>query len=157
MLSQTNILFWLNFLYFFLACFIAFYIPGYFFIRKLKIHLFDASLISIVFGMILWGLQGFVFGFLQVRNLTYLYLAFFCAAAILQALYIQKITVRKIFFKSIDWALFFILLVGSIVQILFVWFIGYVNNTNVIFCCFWPDAFYHTALTKQLINQFPPL
>ncbi len=59
---------------FLLAVVIAFYIPGDIFIRKLTLPVFQRVILALGLGLALWALQGFVFGFLGWRDLTYVYL-----------------------------------------------------------------------------------
>jgi len=49
---------------FILAVFIALYIPGHLALHKIKLTLFQNIVISTILGMVLWGWQGFIFGFL---------------------------------------------------------------------------------------------
>jgi hypothetical protein len=61
-----------------LVALITFYLPGSFFISKLKIK---SSILQIVLshalGIVLWGAQGVLLGYAQLRWLTYIYLVVF--------------------------------------------------------------------------------
>lgn len=59
---------------FIIAVFLAFFIPGDIFIRRLNLTVFQRVVLSIGLGIILWALQAFTFGFLGKRELTYVYL-----------------------------------------------------------------------------------
>lgn len=69
--------FWLYLLIFLFASFFAFYIPGSISLKKLHLSSFSHIVLSLVVGMVLWGWQGFIFGLLGIRWMTYLYL-FIC-------------------------------------------------------------------------------
>src|ERR1700722_18993317 len=69
--------FWLFFVWFFIVVFFAFYIPGSFLLKKIHLSSFQQIVISSIMGMALWGWQGFVFGFLNIRWMTYIYLLVF--------------------------------------------------------------------------------
>lgn len=58
---------------FIIAIILAFFIPGDLFIKQLKLILFQRIVLATGLGIVLWALQGFIFGFLNFRNLTYVY------------------------------------------------------------------------------------
>jgi hypothetical protein len=66
--------FWLFGLLFLLASFCSFYLPGSYVVSKF--HLKSAVthlLLSVVLGISLWGIQGYIFGYAHLRWLTYFY------------------------------------------------------------------------------------
>src|ERR1700744_5675567 len=69
--------FWFFALIFLLASFFSFYIPGFFFIKKPYLPSFTSIVLSIIVGIALWGWQGFIFGFMHIRWMTYIYLLLF--------------------------------------------------------------------------------
>jgi len=73
-LSLFNPLFICFFLYFLFVIFLAFYIPGFIFVKKLPVANFEKTVIAIITGMVLWGWQGMIFGYLHVRWMSYLYI-----------------------------------------------------------------------------------
>ncbi len=60
---------------FLLAIFLAIFIPGDLFVARLKLTLFQRVILSFGVGLVLWALQGFIFGFLGFRTLTFGYIA----------------------------------------------------------------------------------
>ena len=67
--------FYISFFVFLISIFISFLIPGYLIISKTKFSSRATKLLlSNVLGLVLWGLQGYVFGYLHARWLTYVYL-----------------------------------------------------------------------------------
>src|SRR5260221_3271006 len=94
--SFLDIQFWLFALLTPLVFFVSFYVPGSFFVEKLKPKsTIIYFLLSLVLGLVMWGVQGFVFGFIQLRWLTYLYLMFF------GFLYLQKLSLKKFFWRKL--------------------------------------------------------
>lgn len=146
----------IEFLYFIIAIGIVFFIPGDILVSRLKLHLFQRMTLSAVIGMVLFGLQGFFFGFIGYRQLSYLYIVL-CALYWFWGKKDQIQALRHFHHKryAIDYLLVMLIAVGSLVQLLTVWFIGVSTNQGLVFCCFWPDAFYHLALTNQLIQFMP--
>ncbi len=59
---------------FLLATIVAIFVPGDIFIRRLGLSTFQRVVLALGLGLVLWALQGFVFGFLGLRDLTYVYL-----------------------------------------------------------------------------------
>ena len=56
------------------AVFISWYLPGALWMRKLQLRSAGEHVVlSSVLGFVLWGLQGYMFGYLGLRQLTYLY------------------------------------------------------------------------------------
>ncbi len=149
--------FWLFFLYFFVTVFLAFYIPGNFFLKKLNLTPFQKIILSTVTGIALWGWQGFVFGFLGIRWMTYIYLFIFLILWIKSG-EIKRIpgAFKKIKIKQLDFLLLALILVGTLLQLTSVFFVGITTTNGISFCCTPPDSLYHIALTNELIKQVPP-
>ncbi len=146
----------LDLLLFIIACFLAFYIPGKIIVKKISSNILLDSTISIVVGMVLWVIQGTVFGYLNLRNLAYLYLLIFLI------LYI-KIDLKKLYFKfnlkkiKEVWLEMIIILTGTIAQNLTYFRMGWKTLNGVIITSYNPpDHVWHAALVKELINKFPP-
>jgi hypothetical protein len=59
---------------FLLACVVALFLPGDVFVKRLGLPIFQRVVLATGLGFALWALQGFVFGFLGLRDLTYAYL-----------------------------------------------------------------------------------
>src|SRR5690348_16753981 len=71
--------FWFSMLYFVLAIWLAFFIPGSVLLKKQKLYVLTHIVVSFGVGMVLWGLQCLVFGYLHIRWASYIYLAIFLA------------------------------------------------------------------------------
>ena len=63
-----------DFIKFGLAVILAFYIPGNLLIKKLRLPLLSTVVLSICLGIVLWPWQGDIFGNLNFRSGTYVYL-----------------------------------------------------------------------------------
>jgi len=152
--------FWLFFVGFFIAVFLAFYIPGSFLLRKIHLSTFQKIVLSSTIGMALWGWQGFVFGFLNIRWLTYIYLLVFFVLWIRAGAWEKFLAFIKTpklgFSKNIDFLLIFIIVLGTLMQMTSVFFLGILTKAGIFFCCAPPDSLYHIALTNQLVKEFPP-
>jgi hypothetical protein len=154
--SFFDIRFWLFFLYFLITIFIVFYIPGNVFIRWQKFSLLSNIVLSFILGIVLFSFQGLLFGYLGIRWLSYIYLLGMGIFWI-KGIKISKLSLPKqIIWKKLDPVLFLLIVLGIIIQVSAVWFIGYRSNNGLEFCCFWPDSFYHLALVNELVRSFPP-
>lgn len=147
---------WLNFLYFIFAVFVSAYIPGSLLLRSLKLDGFSKIIMSLVLGVVLWGYQGFIFGYLGLRVLSYVYIGI----AFIFWIYSRRkekwhFTLPKMFSKS-NILPAVIILVGTVVQLLTIWFNGIITQKGLYFCC-GIDTVYHLALTGEVVKSFPPL
>lgn len=141
---------------FIFAVFAAFYLPGSFFLPK---KTFKSKLnyltSSIIIGLVLWGWQEFVFGYLSVRYLSYFYLAFFFLAWLFKRS--KKLSFAKIKIQ-IDKILLLIVTIGVIIQIIPICKNGInFQNKGLIFNgCNTEDNLWHASLSREIIRRFPP-
>jgi hypothetical protein len=71
-LSQIDIIFWL--VLFVPILFITFYVPGLFVLRFFSVKNSIVRFLFVnVFGLVLWGIQGYIFGYLNIRFLSLIY------------------------------------------------------------------------------------
>jgi len=158
-MNLLDILFWLYFLLFFVAIFIAFFIPGDLILRRLPLSLFQRFVIGIILGMVLWGWQGFVFGYLGFRYLSYLYLLTVFILWVKTSKLRERLRLPEKF-TSLKTNLILVVLVGigSLIQITIVWFNGVAfNSSGLYFCCGnASDNLFHLALTNEITKHFPP-
>lgn len=153
--AVTDIFLWLYFLYFILAIFISCFIPGNLIFRKVKLDSFSQIVLSLVLGMALWGYQGYILGYLDMRFGTYIYLAI-CILLWIMPHVKSKIPVIGIKIKKDTILLVALLALGSFVQIITIWSSGVHTLQGLYFCC-GVDSVYHLAITNELVKQFPPL
>lgn len=144
------------FLYFFIAAFLAFYVPGNVLLKRFKFDSLSNFLFSVLLGIVLWAYQGFIFGFLQVRQFSYIYLIVFLLIWIKMSVIDQRIKVPKISLDKKDFLLILLLVIGVGIQLSFTFLNGIAIKNGIYFCCGIPDSLYHIGLTNSLVNHFPP-
>ncbi len=158
MFNIFDIYFWLYFLFFFIAVFLAFFIPGDLLIRKYNLSIFQRFALGTGIGIVLWGWQGFIFGYLGLRLLSYVYIIILFLLWIkIQGREFLRAIIDKAIFANIDWVVALLIMVGVGVQLSSVWFNGVYLKEGLFFCCgnlF--DNILHVALTSQAVKNFPP-
>lgn len=157
MITLLSLSFWLYFILFFIAVFFAFVIPGTLLLRKLKLPVFDMFVLGTITGMVLWGWQGFIFGYLGTRWLSYPYLIITLLFWIYLNIKNLSSFINKFKPNGFDWRLTLIIVIGMIIQLSAVWFNGLLSVKGLYFCCGnFTDNLLHVALTNQLVKNFPP-
>jgi len=157
MIEFFTIAFWFYFLVFVIAVFLAFFIPGDLLLRRLNFSLFQRITLGTIVGMVLWGWQGFVFGYLNIRWFSYVYLILFLILWISK----YRLSFRQTHFLkrkiSFDWYLVSIILFGAILQLTSVWLTGVKTPEGLYFCCGnVADSILNISVTHQLVNHYPP-
>ena len=108
--------------------------------------------------MVLWGWQGFIFGYLGLRWLSYPYLLI--AFTFWVKTYIKGNRINpfeKLRSRKINLLLLALILTGSLIQLTRVWFTGTLYSNGLYFCCGnTSDSLFHIALTNQIVKTFPP-
>lgn len=148
-------LYYLNIVYFLIASFLAFFVPGNLFVRKFKLSFIPQLVYSYTLGIVLWSLLGFTFGFLNLRNLSYIYILI----AFVIWIFVSKrfkLRIPKFNINRLDFPIIILIVVGISIQVLFTFFNGIQINSGLYFCCGLPDSLYHIALTNSIIHSFPP-
>lgn len=158
MIDFLTISFWFYFLIFIISVLVAFFIPGDLLIKKHSFSLFQRFVIGIGTGMALWGWQGFIFGYLGLRFLSYFYIIILFLLWIkIQGREFLRAIINKAFFRNADWIAVVLIVLGVVIQLSSVWFNGVYTKEGLFFCCgnlF--DSILHTALTNQVVKNFPP-
>jgi hypothetical protein len=150
-----------------LALTLAFYFPGWLILHSLGISKKLLVPASYVTGMVLWGYQGTVFGYINFRQGTYLYLILTSLIwLVLNRNSISTITtsfqLKRLMLVLSAWIKrypVFLLLAatGIFIQVATVWPMGSLTDKGMLFCCRGvPDSVYHLALTNRIIHEFPP-
>lgn len=160
MVSIFDFSFWLTFIYFWLVVVLAFTIPGQVILGKLKLTTFQRIILATIIGMVLWGWQGYIFGFLGIRWLSYVYLIIFVLVWLkinLKIILSKEYLKFKISLRDIDFVLLIIIISGVFIQLSKIWFNGIWVKDGLYFCCTHIfDIFLHLALTNELTKHFPP-
>ncbi|MDP2649442.1 MAG: hypothetical protein Q8P10_01220 [bacterium] len=151
--------FWVNFLYFFLAVFIAFFIPGDLLIRRLNLSSFNRITIATLLGLVMWGWQGYVFGYLGIRWATYPYLLLcFVVWVIFNRNVGKYIRInKKVNFRQVDFLAVLLITIGIFMQLSSVWLNGVLTSRGLYFCCgSIMDNILFLSITDQIAKNFPP-
>ena len=141
---------------FIISIFLAFYIPGRVFLGEQK-NLSKPGLfaVSFILGIVLWGWQGYVLGFLQLRWLSYVYLLIFLTIFIKKKYLSFKLP--KFEFKKIDFVTASIILIGILGQIMPFLKTGLVSANGLFINSYnYCDHIWHAGLAQELANKFPP-
>ncbi len=148
-------------LYFAIVIFLSFSVPGVVLLERYKLGKFQAFVLGTMLGLVLWIWQGFIFGYLGLRFMTYVYVFSFFLVWVYKIARKRKtiFKVKKINIQHIlnnKWILIVIFL-GVLMQVSAVWFTGVLVSTGVYFCCGnISDSLYHIALTNQIVKTIPP-
>jgi hypothetical protein len=137
---------------------LAFIIPGTLLLYPIRFKPFETLTLGSGLGIALWAIQGFIFGFLGVRFLTYAYIIItFTIWSFLIVKHRNKLRKYLLPIFKIDLVSCFLVFVGAILALSAVWFMGVKTQDGLFFCCRGvPDAIYHLSLTNELVNHFPP-
>jgi hypothetical protein len=141
---------------FILAAFLAFYIPGRVILgRQKNLSKVGILAVSFILGIVLWGWQGYIFGFLHVYILSYAYLLVFLLIFLKKKYYSFSFPSVKL--NKIDWLTILMAGVGIFGQVIpnvrtgqitsLGLFISPLNN---------PDHVWHVSLVEEFLKRFPP-
>lgn len=148
----------INFILFFFVAVLSFYIPGRVLLGKQKdLSGFAVTVLAIIIGLVMWGWQGYLFGYLQIRWMSYLYLAVFLFLFIRQKYYLGIFPQIKKSYKHIDWIAFLIGLIGVFGYSIVYLFNGQTTSAGLFLMNYnLSDHIWHAALVNELVNRFPP-
>lgn len=159
--SLLSFEFWFFGVLFLLAILMVWLSPGLLILHVLKIRLEAISQIALglVVGLALWGMQAYVFGYLNVRVLTYGYVGAWALLALRNRKIIwQEVVnaVRAIF--SLPRLLLLILFVGVLVQVVQMFGSGLVSTDGMsFFRVHMQDGIYHLSMIRSMVRSFPPV
>src|ERR1035437_5260964 len=141
-------------IYFIFASFLAFYIPGRVVLGDQKnLSKIGFVAVSYILGIVLWAWQGYLFGFLQLRGLSSLYLLIFLGLFILKKYYSFKLP--KASFKKFDWLTISIAVVGIFGQavihirhgVMTLFGMSITDNNSI-------DHVWHATLVQEMVKRF---
>jgi len=148
----------LFFFIFLISVYLTFYLPGNVVISFLKIHSLGMKiLLPTIVGIVLWGMQGYILGYLQLRFLTYVYLFVMIFFA-----YKRNLLLPAYFAEGLLWIrrnifLTLLVLLGIIVQLIPVVASGTRYQEGVrFFGVNGVDGIMHLAFIRGIIHRFPP-
>lgn len=149
--------FWLGFIYFFIAVSLSFYFPGSFLLSRTTLSVFQKIVLGTIIGIAMWGIQGFLFGYLGIRYFSYLYVAAFFLFWIIPRIKPKKKVHLLLHFKTLDWYIFLIICIGVALQLSGVWFMSTKTANGLLMCCGnIPDNNLQLAITNEITHRFPP-
>lgn len=140
---------------------IVFVVPGWLIVNRFKLQLsaWQKLVVIPVTGMILWGIQGYIVGYLQLRFLTYGYVGVLLVALLLR----RSEILRGVSFlvkacKPSNFSLAMMLLIGSLVQVLQMIGSGLTDTKGMYFYrVHGQDGIFHLGLISSIVRQFPPM
>jgi hypothetical protein len=153
--SLTDFNFWFGFIHYFIAVLVAYYLPGSLILRSVSLPIVFHTAVSIILGMVLFAFQGFIFGYLGVRYLTYVYLII----TGLTWLIMQKRTFGPKVKPQYHFQMLSVILIviGSLAQLTTIWFTGLSIKDGAYYCCGNAnDNFFYGAISQQIVHRFPP-
>lgn len=145
-------------LYFLIAVIIAFYIPGRVILGERKgLSTLAIVSLSLLIGVALWGWQGYILGYLNIRAASYLYLGTFIILFYQRGLYKQFVKKPHISFKKIDWVILILIILGVIGQNLYYFRMGFTVPEGILNVVYnQPDHYWHTSMVNELVKRIPP-
>lgn len=154
LLSLSHPLFWLYFIIFWFSVFIAFFIPGRVILGKIQVPTLSVIVLSLATGLVMWALQGYVFGILGIRRATFIYLIIFFLIWVIRSKNIQTVRYKTQFTNL---ASILIIILGTLFHQLPVWYTALLTKDGLSFCCYIPmNTIGHLARTNQVIHRIPP-
>jgi len=135
---------------------VAFYVPGIVITKTDKISGLAKHVIALVVGMVLWGWQGYLFGYAGIRWASYIYLLIFTGFYVYKRKTLfpkwQKITLQKT-----DVFIGLIITVGVIAQTIYYWKFGFYSSEGLSHTAFnIHDHYWHASMIREMIDRFPP-
>jgi len=153
MYTEINPLFFVFGIRFLFSVFFAWIIPGFVLVRGQKISILAKLSLALPTGIGLWGLAGLLFGLMRMRFLFYPYILLFVFLFFRQFSFSR---IQLLVKTSIDPILSFILISGTALQVLSVWFMGVLLGDSVRYCCgHIPDNHLFLALANEFTHRFP--
>lgn len=151
--------FWLSFAVFLIAIFSSFYLPGFHVMKLIdKKPSVRNIVLSYCVGFVLWTMQGYIFGYLNIRFATYLYvlviLIFSCKDISLikktHSYLYQKVKNNKL--------ATFVIVIGMILQSLLMFGSGFLTADGIRFLgSNNVDGIMHLSYIQSMITEFPPI
>ncbi len=157
MYSLTDIMYWVSLPEIILAFFIAFYIPGRVILGNHKIEQKNAvHVLAVIIGVALWAWQGYLFGMVHLRWMSYLYLIIFAGLFVIKKYY-RGLRFSLPSVKKVDLIIVLIGIVGIFGQIIPYLQMGLKTQDGVVLMSInRDDHVWHAGLVSELVDRFPP-
>ncbi len=153
--------FWIYACEFLLVVFGVFFTAGFIVLSKLK--LVSNTLLTLAtapaIGIILWGFQGYIFGYLHLRVGTYLYIAaLLIGAYVLRRELLHFMRTLWLSRKNVDRTVVCIILLGVFIQCFQMFGSGLIYKEGMTFFRINAyDGVYHLSLIQSIVRSFPPM
>lgn len=156
----TSFEFWRNFLFFFPVIILAFYLPALVLLKNFRLSKFETISLGVPLGIALFAWQGFIFGYLGMRWLTYIYVL----ASLFYLLFTQKkaislgaISASLVMFLKEYSLVLILIIVGVVIQLSAIWFTAVQQDGRIFFCCGnIHDNIWFGSIASELVSRFPP-
>ncbi len=139
----------------------GFFVPGFVLSRRVTKNLssLEQVVLSLSLGVVLWGIQGYVFGYLHIRQASFVYVIASIYLAFVNR--VKIIQLGKEFFKTVrrfDRILQVILVIGISMQVLQMIGTGLMLSDGMpFFRVHARDGIFHLGLIASISRQFPPV
>lgn len=150
--------FWFSGFLFFIAVFFSFYLPGFLLVRFVDKSISVRNvLLSLCFGFVLWSMQGYILGYLNLRFITYIYMLCVFLLAISQRKIIHNNWINVIRKIKQNPSVSVIIVIGMIVQTFFMFGSGLVFKDGMYFFgANGVDGIMHLSYINALKESIPP-
>ncbi len=157
----TDIQLYFYFLVFAVAVLFSWFIPGWLVVSKTKIeHIGLKFLLAFPVGLALWGVQAYIFGYAQLRWMSFVYIVI-CAVLFYRAMvhtrFKEFVLLKSFILKQPFW-LWLIIAMSVFIQVLGHIGSGFRTDTGVAFYFVNSvDGMMHLGYIQSMIGQFPPV
>ncbi|MEO8581154.1 MAG: hypothetical protein ABI425_01080 [Patescibacteria group bacterium] len=151
--------FFLQFFVFFVAIFFSVIVPGYCVSKKiLHVDSTESVVFSFAIGLALLGWQGYIFGYLQLRNFLFLYLIL-CICLVVWKRWIYNDFLHDLAktLSQLDTWIKLMIVVGVLLQLLTIVTSGFQTAEGVRYIQInADDGLFHVSLITSIMDHFPP-
>lgn len=159
--SLLSLEFWVFWIIFFIAITVVWLFPGLLLLStlRIKIEAISQLVLALVTGMALWGLQGYVLGYLNLRALTLVYVFIWAVSALINRGYIwSQFHNSLVSIFSLPKKMLFILVAGIFIQVIQMFGSGLSSNFGMAFFrVHMQDGIYHLSMIQSMVRYFPPM
>lgn len=149
--SITDLSFWSHFFLYILVVIFGYFIPGDLVLGRLSLPKVFRIPLAIVVGMVLFACQGFAFGMIHIRSMSWVYII---TCLVVWILFRKKRTDTRF---SLDTICLFLVIIGTIAQLTTVWFTGFTFHGSTTYCCGDPnDNLFYGTVSREIMHEIPP-
>jgi hypothetical protein len=155
MQSITDFHFWIGLFGILIAFILAFYVPGRVLMGNLPISKLKVShALSLVIGAVFWAWQGYIFGILHLRFLSYAYVLVFLGIFFVKGFH-KSIDFKALKIRTIDPVILLLVGIGVFVQTFPYIRMGFASAQGMIVAAHnMEDHIWHADLLERLYPDF---